>query len=267
MAKIIITSGGKLTNQVNQTITGTGGVGNYVSIFNGTTLLGTTTVNSAGSWSLGISLPNIQGTHSITAIESSGAATLTLAAIVNPSGSTSEASLTFDAAGNAYGVTRSGGANKWGTVFKIAAETNTLSILHNFKRTVGADYGSGKSAIVIDAAGNLFGTTAGNNNTGSVYKIAADTNAFTTLVSNTGFTNAGFVVDSAGNLYGPSANGGSGYGTIIKIAANTHTVSTVASFSAARFNVTGLIIDKNGNLFGTTDNNGLGNGSVKAEIL
>ncbi|MEI6028621.1 MAG: Ig-like domain-containing protein, partial [Betaproteobacteria bacterium] len=63
---VAITSLGVLTNQLNQTITGTGETGATIEVFDGATLLGTTTAVDGG-WSLDVSLDNVQGAHALTA--------------------------------------------------------------------------------------------------------------------------------------------------------------------------------------------------------
>jgi uncharacterized repeat protein (TIGR03803 family) len=71
------------------------------------------------------------------------------------------AGLIFDAAGNLYGTTQSGGAHGVGTVFKPIAHADgkwTESVLHSFKND-GKDGWAPYAALVFDAAGNLYGTT------------------------------------------------------------------------------------------------------------
>lgn len=69
--------------------------------------------------------------------------------------------LVFDAAGNLYGTTSSGGANlAAGTVFKLAPAVGgwTLTTLYNFNPNNG-DAHSPFSTLILDASGNLYGTT------------------------------------------------------------------------------------------------------------
>lgn len=59
-----------------------------------------------------------------------------------------------DSSGNLYGTTYAGGANSDGTVFKVAANTET--VLHSF------DYSDGQYPlcdVLLDSKGDLFGTT------------------------------------------------------------------------------------------------------------
>lgn len=70
------------------------------------------------------------------------------------------ASLIFDAAGNLYGTTKTGGANGQGTVFELMPSPNpgwTQTTLWSF--TGGTDGGSPTGTLSIDANGALYGTT------------------------------------------------------------------------------------------------------------
>ena len=65
--------------------------------------------------------------------------------------------LTADSAGNLYGITKSGGTLGYGTVFEIKATSNTtITTLANFNGSSGETPVSG---VLIDAAGDVFGTT------------------------------------------------------------------------------------------------------------
>ncbi|MGC1374455.1 MAG: choice-of-anchor tandem repeat GloVer-containing protein, partial [Candidatus Sulfotelmatobacter sp.] len=84
--------------------------------------------------------------------------------------------LASDAAGNLYGVTSNGGTHGVGTVFKLSRRTSGTwkeTMLHNFTSNGGDGYSSG-SGVVLDGAGNLYGTTenGGTYGDGTVYEIA-----------------------------------------------------------------------------------------------
>jgi uncharacterized repeat protein (TIGR03803 family) len=85
--------------------------------------------------------------------------------------------------------------------------------------------GGSLSGVIIDAAGNLFGTTVngGTNGTGSVFEIPAGTQNLVTLASfgaHDGVApDAPLTVDSEGNLYSTTSAGGtSDSGTIFELA-------------------------------------------------
>jgi len=172
------------------------------------------------------------------------------------------ASLLRDAQGNLYGTTASGGAAGWGTVFKVDP-SGTETVLYSF--TGAGDGGSpGLGALIMDAQGNLYGTTqAGGACCGTVFKVDV-TGSESVLYSFTGtggdgtLPTGGLVRDAAGNLYGTTEGGGQyggpyGYGTVFKI--DTTGKETVLH----SFNLTdgydpwaGLMFDAQGNLYGTT---------------
>jgi uncharacterized repeat protein (TIGR03803 family) len=82
--------------------------------------------------------------------------------------------LTYDPTGNLYGTTSLGGAHH-GTVFELtpsATGTPTETILHSFAPD-GVDGVNPNSSLVVDAAGNVYGTTAngGSDNQGVVFEI------------------------------------------------------------------------------------------------
>src|SRR5208282_3087393 len=85
------------------------------------------------------------------------------------------------------------------------------------------------AALIIDAAGDLFGTTynGGANNNGTVFEIAKTSTGYnstpTTLVSFNGanglYPRSGALIsDAAGDLFGTTEGGGAnGYGTVFEL--------------------------------------------------
>src|SRR5262249_5258946 len=72
------------------------------------------------------------------------------------------AGLLADGAGNLYGTTVTGGKNNAGTVFKIGPD-GAETVLHSFCLSLGC--GDGRNpygGLIADSAGNLYGTTEGN---------------------------------------------------------------------------------------------------------
>jgi uncharacterized repeat protein (TIGR03803 family) len=186
-------------------------------------------------------------------------------------GQGSEGNLIMDSAGNLYGTTELGGADNSGTVFKISP-SGAESVLHSF--VGGTTDGAGPVAgLVMDSAGNLYGTTpsGGAYGAGTVFKVSAS-GAENVLYSFAGGATDGqdsrarLIMDSAGNLYGTTANGGpSGAGTVFKISA-TGTESIVHFFGVGNDGaapMAGLAMDSAGNLYGTTQIGGAnGSGTV-----
>jgi uncharacterized repeat protein (TIGR03803 family) len=162
--------------------------------------------------------------------------------------------LLADSAGDLYGTTFGGGAHSDGTVFEIAAGTQTVSTLVTFNGTNGE---GPRGGLVIDNGGNLYGTTVGGGtaNLGTVFKLAAGTNTFTSLISYSGANGSepsNLSIDSGGNLYGTSNGGISNDGAIFELAAGSGSITTLASFPDPVIPSTGVIIDAAGNLFGAS---------------
>ena len=127
-----------------------------------------------------------------------------------------------DAAGNLYGTTSEGGASGLGTVFKMDT-TGAETVLHSF--TDVPDGASPYAGLVADAAGNLYGTTAGGGafGMGTVFKLNTAgkltvLHSFTGGATDGGHPLAGLVRDAAGNLYGTTySDGFFGLGTVFKL--------------------------------------------------
>lgn len=175
------------------------------------------------------------------------------------------AGVVLDAAGNLYGTTEWGGVtggsctNSFGcgVMFKLDPSSGTETVLHTF--TGGAD-GSGGGGLVLDATGNLYGTTGG-----AVFKL--DTvGTFTVLYTFTGGTDGlgatGVIRDAAGDLYGTTMEGGGtggvcgsfGCGTVFKLdPTGTETVLYRFTGGADGFGPSaGLVLDVSGDLYGTS---------------
>jgi uncharacterized repeat protein (TIGR03803 family) len=191
------------------------------------------------------------------------------------------AGLVIDASGNFYGTTQSGGTASQGSVFGTVFEmtqNGTETVLHTFAGglNVGATDGANPySRLVMDASGNLYGTTyfGGANGVGTVFEIAPNgtETILHTFGSGTDGVNprAGLVMDASGKLYGTTANGGAiGGGIVFEITPNgTSSTETVlhsfGSSSDGKDPVAGLVMDASGNLYGTTANGGaIGVGTV-----
>src|ERR1700731_2244814 len=153
-------------------------------------------------------------------------------------GESPEAAPITDSSGNLYGTTDYGGSKGGGTVFKLAPD-GTHTVLHSFCTSKNcADGDEPRASLVMDGAGNLYGTANSGGNSsyrGTVFKISP-TGSETTLYSFCSQTNcadggnpqSSLVMDPAGNLYGTTINGGetncgtsqAGCGTVFKLAPN-----------------------------------------------
>jgi uncharacterized repeat protein (TIGR03803 family) len=130
--------------------------------------------------------------------------------------------LVADKAGNLYGATYQGGANGLGSVFelKLTGGVWTETLLYSFAG--GATDGEYPvySALVFDAAGNLYGTTQNGGSTcncGTVFELSKSgsgwketiLHAFLGSSQKDGYLpQAGLSFDTAGNIYGTTQYGG-----------------------------------------------------------
>jgi uncharacterized repeat protein (TIGR03803 family) len=130
--------------------------------------------------------------------------------------------------GSIYGTASEGGdltcnpPDGCGTVFKLD-KAGSFSALHTFEN--GQDSALPGSGLVLDSAGNLYGTTFGIGSYGTVFKLD-QTGTLTVLHTFSGADGFGpwgdLTVDSSGNIYGTTSAGGtgcrpSGCGVVFKI--------------------------------------------------
>lgn len=88
------------------------------------------------------------------------------------------AGLTFGAGSLLYGTTESGGASEDGTVFSIDEDGTGFTLLHSFTGAT-TDARSPAGDLILDAHGNLYGTTSGGGASaagfGTIFKLALGT--------------------------------------------------------------------------------------------
>jgi uncharacterized repeat protein (TIGR03803 family) len=164
------------------------------------------------------------------------------------------------------------------TTYSVEAQTYTLKVLYSF---TGVPDGQAPTAgLVLDADGNLYGTTLQggnynsvscpsryNNTCGTVFKVSANGDE-TILYSFSGSPDGSnpqstFIRDAAGNLYGTTVYGGEYSadegGTVFKLDP-TGKETILHSFPAFEGDgvqpYVGLRRDKEGNLYGTTNGGG-----------
>ena len=205
-------------------------------------------------------------------------------------GSSPFAGLILDGAGNLYGTTEMGGTNTrcgggCGTLYQLQPTSGGWRerILRDFG-AVGDGAYPGVGALILDSAGNLYGTTGGGGAAGygTVFELTQGANGRwkeTILYSFAGGAKgveptAGVVMDKAGILYGTTNAGGTtscGCGVVYKLAPSaggkwTYTVlHRFTGFDGAGPNAN-LVLDSNGNLYGTTTSGGAGGAGVVFEI-
>ena len=190
-------------------------------------------------------------------------------------GAYSFAPLVLDATGNLYGTTEYGGSHQYGAVFMLDS-SGTETVLYSFNVAGTGDGEFPFAGLVLDGAGNVYGTTqfGGTHGSGTVFKVDTSGNE-TVLHSFTGGSDganprAGLVWDAKGNLYGTTFRGGStlctqGCGVVFKLdVQGKETVLYTFTGSGDGANPSSVILDKAGNLYGTTlDGEGaFGSGTV-----
>jgi uncharacterized repeat protein (TIGR03803 family) len=153
-------------------------------------------------------------------------------------------------------------------VLAIGLYAQTEQTLYTF--TGAADGGNPLSSLVMDTAGNLYGTTfvSGASNAGVVYELSPNGNGGWTqavLYSFTGGADganpyyADVIFDKAGNLYGTTVGGGANnLGVVFELSPNGNggwTETVLHSFAGGidgQSPYSGLVLDPFGNLYGTT---------------
>jgi uncharacterized repeat protein (TIGR03803 family) len=188
-------------------------------------------------------------------------------------GSSPNGSLAFDASGNLYGTTLSGGyctnfqdtgPTCYGTVFELQPPAQpgaawTESVLHRFGARGLWDPQSG---VILDAKGNLYGTTYLGS---GAYKLirprsSGESWILQVLYDDLGGPDSTLVFDAVGNLYGTAISGGSANEGIVFELSPPSSRGMWTEAALYNFNSTGdgnsptanVIFDNAGNLYGTT---------------
>jgi uncharacterized repeat protein (TIGR03803 family) len=191
--------------------------------------------------------------------------------------------LIFDSAGNAYGTTVVGGNFNFGTVFQLTPHSSgkwTETVLYSF--LAGGDGKNPYGSVVMDAKGNLYGTTAAGgtggvcagDGCGTVFKLTrSGKNWNESIVYNfqggkDGWDpGGGLIFDPKGNLYGTTADGGSangcngqGCGTVFQLSTvkgGQWKEKVIHRFTNGKDGSRGslglLLLDKAGNLYGAAE--------------
>jgi large repetitive protein len=179
----------------------------------------------------------------------------------------------MDASGNLYATTEFGGTYVNGTVFELvnSSGTYTEKVLHSFTGS-GGDGGSPVAGLIMDASGNLYGTTqmGGTGGYGIVFELVNSFGTYTEKVlysftcsgGDGAYPVAGLIMDASGNLYGTAYTCGTyGNGNVFELvnSSGTYTEKVLYSFRSdgdGASPTAGLIMDGSGNLYGTTSGGG-----------
>jgi uncharacterized repeat protein (TIGR03803 family) len=174
-----------------------------------------------------------------------------------------------DQSGKLYGVTFTGGANDDGVVYQLVPSGSgwTENVLHIFDHNSdGANPGGG---LLLDKAGNLYGTTGGNGGwgVGTVFMLTPAGGTWNETILHNFERNenpeASITMDTAGNLYGTTLMGGQdGAGTIFKMTPGSGgwTYTVLKEFNGTCNDgcspFSDVTMDASGKLYGTTSQGG-----------
>src|SRR6266700_4245853 len=173
-------------------------------------LYGTTEAGGASGLGTVFELVNASGTYSQKVLHSFN----------RSNGANSFAGLIMDSSSNLFGTTKFGGTSGFGTVFELVNSSGTYSesILYSFANSNG-DGASPFAGLIMDASGNLYGTTAGGGTggTGTVFSLINTSGTYrenllllfgSSCGGSGANSEAGLIMDSSGNLYGTTLFGG-----------------------------------------------------------
>jgi uncharacterized repeat protein (TIGR03803 family) len=176
------------------------------------------------------------------------------------------AGVVMDASGNLYGTTYNGGPHDDGAVFELSNSGGvwTETVLHNFGM-VPTDGTAPREGLVIDAAGNLYGTTqtgGGSSGIGTVYELSPVIGGgwtYSILHTFTGTDGDGaipgqLIIDSAGNLYATTFSGGKyqvgAFFELSPVTGGGWTFATPYSFDSIAGPGQYITMDGSGNIYG-----------------
>jgi uncharacterized repeat protein (TIGR03803 family) len=183
--------------------------------------------------------------------------------------------LLMDPSGNLYGVAAGCGAYNAGVIYELAKSGGTYmeSVIHTFRG--GPDGATPVGSLVMDAKGNLYGTTdqgAGGNcyaGCGTVFQLMHRSDTWTKKVlhsfKNNGvdgwYPEAGVTLDSKDNIYGTTSRGGSYQeGAVFRLSPPTKTRKSYQETIIHTFYggidgcapSSGVLFDSSSNLVGAT---------------
>ena len=185
-----------------------------------------------------------------------------------------QGNVVMDALGNLYGTAENGGGTGCrgggcGIVFKLSPDRSE-TILHAFN---GRDGAFPIAGLVMDTAGNLYGTTLKGGprcGCGTVFKLAPDGTETMVHAFRGGWDGAfplgALIFDQAGNLYGTTSGGGRdcngsgiGCGTVFRIdpAGQKTTLHAFRGDRDGIYPAAELSLGADGNFYGTTANGGI----------
>lgn len=210
------------------------------------------------------------GAGAVFKLDSSGSLTILYSFTGGADGATPRSGLVMDGHGNLYGTTFNGGAYGHGVLFKLDSSGNE-TVIHSFSAS-GSDGTNSTGDLIMDTAGNIYGTSGGGGayGYGTIFKV--DTSGSYSILYNflggaNGATPGTLVMDNAGNFYGPVGGGAYGYGAIFKLD-NSGNETILHSFNYADGSAPDgqLTLDSAGNIYGTSHSFGPGDWGTVFEL-
>jgi uncharacterized repeat protein (TIGR03803 family) len=208
----------------------------------------------------------------------------TLHSFDGQNGGSPNGGLIFDAGGNFYGTALGGpGLQDGGVVYEMMRKTDgwTFNVLYDFCLQYHCPDGGGpQSGVVLDNAGNLYGSTGGGGEYGggTVFELTPDSGGWEESLLYSFCSKpycadgqtpiAGLIFDQAGGLYGTTFRGGAyGEGSVFRLKrapGGAWDERVLYSFCSAGFPLckdgqrayAGVVFDGSGDIYGTTEQGG-----------
>jgi len=159
-------------------------------------------------------------------------------------------------------------------LFGISLQAQQFTTIYSFSNT--PDGGALDSGVLLDPAGNIYGTTTigGANGCGAVYEIDSKGNeqilhSFTECSNTTASPDSSLIRHQSGNLYGTAYGAGPSFlGNVFKIDAsgNYQPIYDFLPTHDGRHPYAGLVQDSAGNLYGATRRGGSKNVGIVFKI-
>jgi uncharacterized repeat protein (TIGR03803 family) len=213
---------------------------------------------------------------------------------INTDGASPESPVVEGSDGYLYGMTKAGGPNGTGAIFRMSRDGTAFTVLHTFGPVTSAANsgltsnvdGAGPVGLLLQwSDGYLYGTTSagGVNGRGTIFRIRMDGTDFQTLhefsaLSTTGNppTNsdgavpiAGLTDGRDGRLYGVASQGGAnGVGTLFAFDPGSRLLTVLHNFADATGNGPAgeLLLGRDTKLYGTTSNGGTTSGGSSSNF-
>ncbi len=203
-------------------------------------------------------------------INADGTGFAVIKALSSAEGSNPSGNLVEGTDGFLYGTASQGGANRfYGSIFKIRPDGSEFTVIKSYAGFgddgAGIEGSSPQTGVVQGPDGSFYGTTAGGGSEGdgTIFKINGDGTGFTLLKNITQAEGAnpavgGLLLAPDGNLYGTIYAGGTGFGSIYKIAPDGSNFAVLKEFTEVDgWEPRGSLLQgSDGSLYGTTERGG-----------